>query len=351
MQSSVIHVLPLTFIRRERLLPVSGKVLARVGQKVLATDVIAEGRTSDCHQLLDISRGLGVGLDEADKLVVRKVGDLVEKGGIIAGPVGVLHRTVSAPENGMIVAIGDGQVLMELEGTLLELRAGIPGTVVQIIPDRGAVIETTGALIQGVWGNGQMDKSIMNVLSHAPAEELTSSQLDVSRRGSIVLGGILTQEETLRTAIGLPLRGLIMGSMPSHLLPVALKAPFPILLLSGFGKLPIDPVSFAILTTNEQREVTVNACAWDRFQGQRPEVVIPLPSSGTIPPPPQADIFASGQTVRIQRAPHAGKAGTIASLKPSAQLFSSGIRASAAVINLDNGEQVVVPLANLEVIE
>jgi hypothetical protein len=147
------------------------------------------------------------------------------------------------------------------------------------------------------------------------------------------------------------LRGLILGSLPSRLLPLAQKAPFPIILLSGFGKLPLDPVSYAILSTNEQREVTINACTWDHFQGHRPEVVIPLPSSGTIPPPPQADIFAHGQTVRIQRVPYLGRAGTISSLKATAQRFSSGVRAPAAVINLEDGEQVIVPLANLEVIE
>ena len=56
----VTHFLPLTKIRRERLLPIPGRVLVHTGQKVIATDVIAETKLVNQHVLLDISSILGI---------------------------------------------------------------------------------------------------------------------------------------------------------------------------------------------------------------------------------------------------------------------------------------------------
>ena len=39
MLASIVHILPLTLIRRERLLPIPGKVLVRQGQRVGAQTV------------------------------------------------------------------------------------------------------------------------------------------------------------------------------------------------------------------------------------------------------------------------------------------------------------------------
>ena len=351
MLAQLTHILPLTTIRRERLLPAPGRVLVHTGQKVLATDAIAVAKPANRHMLLEVARGLGVPPEEANPLIQLKEGQKVTKGDIIAGPIGMLSRTVRAPSDGIVVAVGEGEVLLELEGESESLLAGMPGTVVDLVTDRGAVIETSGALVQGMWGNNQMDKSLLSVLTHSPDDELVSSQLDVSQRGSVVLGSYCGKEETLKTAIELPLRGLILASMPARLVPLARQAPFPIMLLEGFGRLPMNPVAYTILTTNEEREVTVNASAWDPQRGIRPEAIIQLPTTSQIPAPAETDIFALGQTVRIRRAPCTAQAGTLVSLRSGQTVFPSGIHAQAGVVKLENGEQVVVPLANLDVLE
>jgi hypothetical protein len=347
----VIHILPLTTIRRERLLPANGRVIVHSGQKVLASDVIAECQIQNPHRLFDTAFGLGVSAEEADRLAQRKVGDRVIKGDVLAGPVGMLNRVVRTPENGVVKVVGEGQVLIEAEGPVTELRAGIPGTITEVIIDRGAVIETTGALIQGVWGNGKTDNSMLVVLAHAPDEELSTSQLDVSMRGSVVLAGILSKEDVLQTAIGLPLRGLILASMPARLIPMAEQAPFPIILLEGFGRISLNPVAYSILTTNEQRDVTVCATSWDHQKGLRPEVIIPLPTKGPVPTPPEEDTFAPGQTVHVQRGQYAGQTGNLVNLRPGLSQYLSGVRAPSAAVRLTNGEQVIIPLINLDVIE
>jgi hypothetical protein len=350
MLASIKHILPLTTLRRERLLPIPGKVVVRKGQKVSATDTIAEAYLSPSHMLFDIARGLRVPAERAEKLIQVEVGARIAEGDIIAGPVGLTRRVIRAPKDGRVVLIGEGQVLLELRGRPFELKAGIPGIIRELVPERGAVIETTGALIQGVWGNGGVDFGLMIVKAKDPTELLTADQLDVSLRGSVILAGYVKDADVLKTAGELPLRGLILSSMDPVLIPLAIKVSVPIILLEGFGKRPVDGATFQLLTTNERREVALNADVWDRHRGTRPEVVIPLPASGEPPLPTDFNVFSSGQKVKITRAPFEGKIGTIDDLVGIVEL-PSGIRTQAAEVRLEDGNSTVLPLANLEVLE
>lgn len=351
MLASVTHILPLTAIRRLRVLPVNGRVLVRTGQKVLATEVIADAQLVRDHLVLEVSRGLGLSPDNALKAITRKIGEQVEEGDIIAGPVGFFSRVIRAPKAGMVSAIWNGQVLLEVPTRPFELQAGITGVITELVPDRGAVIETTGALIQGVWGNGKIDAGLLNVVCRGPEDELLTSHLDVSARGSVVVGGICTQPEVIKMASEIPLKGLILASLMPNLLPLACQVSSPIMVLEGFGKLGMDSVAFRVLSTNDRREVCVNAAPFDRFAGTRPEVVIPLPASGQVNPPREVDVFAPGQIARITHPPFKGKIVTIVSLRPGLTSFTNGIRAPAAMVRQESGEQSNVPLANLELIE
>jgi hypothetical protein len=350
MLARITHLLPLTNIRRQRVLPVNGRVLVRSGQKVSATDVVADARLAKDHLLLDISRGLGLPTAQADKLIERKVGDEVTQGDVIAGPVGLFQRTVRSPKDGRVVAVGGGQVLLELENSILELRAGIAGVVAELIPDRGAIIETQGALIQGIWGNNLIEDGVLTVLARSPEDELTVDRLDVSQRGAIILGGPCTQPDVLRIAAEVPLRALVLASITAKLIPLAAKCTIPIVVLEGFGRLPMSTSAFRILSTNDKRDICINAAAWNHFTGEKPEVVIPLPSSGQIPAPRESDIYAAGKTVKIIQAPHKGQVATVVALCPGLTTFPSGIRMPAAVLRLESGDQVTAPLVNMDVI-
>jgi hypothetical protein len=132
MLAPVTHILPLATIRRDRTLPVPGKVVVRKGQKVGATDVLAEAKLIPEHLLLDITRGLGVKAEGVDALLQVEAGQQVEQGDVLAGPVGLTKRVVRAPRKGRVVLAGDGQVLLEVESPNYELRAGLPGMVTEL---------------------------------------------------------------------------------------------------------------------------------------------------------------------------------------------------------------------------
>lgn len=350
MLAQVTHILPITNIRRERLLPVPGRVSVRKGQKVSATDVIAEVRLAPDHMLLDVARGLGLSPKEADRYLQCQAGDQVAEGDVLAGPVGFTKRVIRASKNGKVIVAGDGQILLELESPPYELKSGLPGSVADLVGDRGAIIETSGALIQGVWGNGRIDFGLMHVLAKLPDEELKVEQIDVSLRGAVVMGGKCLDPQVLRQGAEIPLRGLILGSMDAPLLPYAARVRYPVIILDGIGRYAMNSAAFKLLSTNERREVAINAEMWDRYAGKRPEVIIPLPATGNIGLSRETVDFLPGQKVLVTRAPYARQIGTLQSIRPGLTLLANGIKAHAGEIQLENGDNVVVPLVNLEVL-
>ena len=125
-------------------LPVAGKVNAHVNQRVNPTDVIAEANFAREHVLLDVARTFGVSANAADKMIKVNTGDRVMQGALVAESGGLFSRSIKAPRAGRVMIAGSGQVLMEVGDTRIELRAGLPGVVTQVLPERGVVIQHCG---------------------------------------------------------------------------------------------------------------------------------------------------------------------------------------------------------------
>lgn len=349
-QAAITHIQPVTIIRRERLLPVPGRVVVRRGQQVGPSVVVAEAVLEPEHILLDIGRGLGLKPKEADKYLVRQDGDEVGEGDVLAGPVGMARRVVRAPRTGRIVVAGEGQVLLQADTQPYELRAAYSGVIADLIPDRGVVVETIGSLVQGVWGNERLNYGLMNILAKAPDEIIRANQLDVSLRGFVLLAGYCENPEVLQAGEELPLRGLILASMSSRLIPDALKVSYPVILVEGFGKLAMNSAAFKLLSSSERREAAVNAEHWNRLTGARPEVVLSLTAQAQASPLVETGIFAANQSVRVVMPPYQGKLATLLSVSEEAVALPSGVRALAGNLRFENGETALVPLANLELI-
>ena len=350
MLAPVLHVLPLTTIVRERSLPVAGKVTAHMNQRVNPTDVIAEASFAREHMLFDVARTFGVSANAADKMIKVKEGDRLSQGALVAEAGGMLARSIRATRPGRVMVAGGGQVLVEVGDARIELKAGLPGTVIRVLPASGVVIRTVGALIQGVWGNGRIESGTMRALIEKPDDVLTADRLDVSMRGSVILGGHVRDVETLRAAAEQQIRGLIVPSLLSPLIQTAYQMRYPILVLDGFGALPMNSAAFNLLITNKDRDVTVNAEHFDRYSDHRPEAIIPLPFTNEPDEPEPYRAFAVGMKVRMRRPPFAGAIGSVSNLPAGLSLLPSGLRAPAAEVRLENGETVTAPLVNLEVV-
>ena len=350
MQAPVTHILPLTYIRRPRLLPVPGRVLVHPGQKVNASDIVAEGRALGQHILIDIRRALGITrADEADRLIERREGEKLQPGDVIAQTRGLLARVVRSPVEGEVVAVYHGRVLLEVAGALTRLPAGFAGNVSEVIPERGVILETHGALIQGVWGNDRFDQGMLLLVARSPEEELTAARLDVSMRGAVIMAGPLADPDVLRMAEEMPLRGLILSSMSPELIPQASRLQVPLVVVEGFGKLPYDSVAYKVLTTSEKRDACVKASARNPYSGDCPEIILPLPAQGT--EAAASAEFKNGQVVRVTGLALPGRVGVISQVRPGMTRLLSGLNAPAADVRLENNDLVTVPLANLDVLE
>lgn len=327
-----------------------GRIVARRGQQVTPTDIVAEALVRPEHLILDIGKGLGLSPKDADHYIQHRAGDEVMEGDVLAGPVGIGRRVVRAPKPGIVVLAGEGQVLMELEGEYTEVRAGYTGVVAEILGTQGVVIDALGSLIQGVWGNGRINYGMLNILADQPDDLLVSEMMDVSLRGSVIMGCHCEDEGVLTRAEELPIRGMILSSMDSTLVPAAMKVSYPIVLVEGFGNLSMNMDAFNLLISGAMREVSVNAEPWDRIANTRPEVVITLPEGVRPETPADAASFNIGQTVRAVSRPYSGMVGTLTTLQNGLSVLPGGLRAQTAGVRLTNGDIVQIPLVNLEII-
>ena len=345
------QITPLTMIRRERMLPVPGDVLVRIGDRVEPTQVVARANLSGDFRIVPVARALGVSTSQMDRYMRVGLGDEVQQGQLIAKRGRLFAYTVKSPIGGMVTASGGGRVLIEANPTPFDLRAYIYGTVSNMIQHYGVIIETPGAVIQGVWGTGGESVGVLKCTAESPDEPLQAEAIDPTCHGSILVAGAGLDDAALKRAQELQVRGIVVGGLPPELISFAERLPFPIVVTEGIGQVPMSGPIFHLLTTNDGREASINGQVQPRWGVVRPEIVIPLPAE--IVPPAQTEPGAPleiGARVRPVRAPYVGAVGTVVALPPRARRIPTGARVYGAEVDLGQEAPVFVPLANLEVL-
>lgn len=349
------HILALTKIKRTRTFPSQGQVNVRVGQKVGATEPIGEYIQEKEYSLLNIRKGLNLNKNKDVRQIVKyKVGDTLQKEDLIAESGGLFSKIIRAPYKSEVLLINSSQILLQNISNPVQLLAGMDAIVVELLPGRGAILETNGVLIQGVWGNQKIQAGLLIPILDTPEHKLDISDIDVTYRGSIIAGGYCEDVNILKYANELPLKGLILSSIHPDLLPLAEKLDVAIIVTDGFGATPMNSRTFELLTTNAKRDTSLNA-EFDLTYGKVPEIIIPLPAEGYLPN--DVTDFKPGLIIRINHGPQIGLMGVITKVFEKPSSLPHGIKTMAALVKLnkmneeDEQKELIIPLANIDVVE
>jgi len=326
-------------------LPYSGTVLVRIGQEVAAGDPIAEVRMPARYQVFDVVNNFKINPRHIDRYIERLVGEPVKAGDIIAQKSGIIGRIFRASEDGMVVAIRDGKITLALGEKVVQVLAAFPGTVVEIISEQGAVIATQGALLQGIWGNGL---NVSAVLTHW-GEEVEAEKAD-GFAGKILAVDHCASRAQLNRYMAQQPAGMVFGSVLPQVLPELEQADIPMMVLVGFGELPLDPISLQMLKQMQGQTVTLNATTPDPLEGTHPELILPGRAQFTEELFPAEELLKVGRRVRLLGKPYAGSVGTVIELPELPEMFASGLVMEAVVVQREDGQVIRVPRANIVVI-
>ena len=137
-------------VRRERRLPVPGRVLVNAGQRVEPSEVIAETTLTAAPLSVDIATDLGVSPAAVSKRLRVNTGAQVERGQVLAQRSGIGTRVSRSPVAGIFTgydpATGFGLITRPAEP--VSVQAHLKGIVTDLIPHYGAVIETPATLVR-----------------------------------------------------------------------------------------------------------------------------------------------------------------------------------------------------------
>jgi hypothetical protein len=327
-------------------------VLARVGDRVDPTQVVARANLPGDFRILPVAGMLGVPAAKIQRYLRVSLDDEVTRGKVVAKRGGLRRTAVKSPIDGTVTAASGGRLLIEARPKLFELRAYLYGTVSNVLHHHGVVVETTGALVQGTWGTGSEGLGILKLVADSPDELLGEKSIDASCHGMILVGGAGLNATTLERAQEIQVRGIVVGGLDPELIPQVEQASFPVIVTEGIGVIPMSSPVFHLLTTNDGREASISGRMRARWGIVRPEIIIPLPAE-ILPPEetrPEASLTV-GARVRLVRAPYTGAVGTVVALPARPQEIETGARVLGAEVDLGQETPVFAPLTNLEVLQ
>lgn len=379
-------------VRKTRRLPLAGTVLVSQGARVAADDVVARTELPGKVTVLNLAAALGALPEElAGKLVVQP-GGAVRAGAPLATIstwFGLSTREIPSPIDGVLESVSPvtGMAVLRAPPVPVEVRAYVDGVIAEVLADEGVVVETRGALVQGIFGLGGERRAPIAIAVRAPDAALDEADLSPSHRGAVVVGGGRATLAAVRRAFELEVAAIVCGGLAyqdvrellGRDVGVAVTGdeaiPTTLLVTEGFGDLAMARGTFELLASLEGKHASVNGATQIRAGVIRPELIVSeaadtaagiaigaavgATAAATAVEATAASAAAAaapaglalGATVRCIRAPYFGRIGTVAALPVELHQLPSETRVRVLEVELAHGERVTVPRANVEVID
>ena len=364
-----LKVLKSTNVKKERRLPIKGKVNKIVGDKLTPEEIVATTDLPGNVQIIKVASQLNIGPADIFDILKVKTGDNVVKGDLIAqtqGLFGMFKSELYAPIDGTIESISDvtGQLIMREAPIPVDIDAYISGSVTDIISDEGVVINTHAAFIQGIFGIGGEARGNIKILVNNRDDELTENLLNESHSGKIIIGGSFISLNAFKKAMKLNISGIVVGGFNyfdledilGYRLGVAITGsediPTSLIVTEGYGKIQMGQQTFDLLKNHANQFASINGATQIRAGVIRPEIVIPYDKkeiSGEVSTKTEKGI-QKNSLVRVIRAPHFGSMGRVLDLPPELQKMESETMVRVAIIDVD-GHKYTIPRSNLEMVE
>lgn len=359
-----------TVHRARRLLPIAGDVLVKAGQRVKPRDIVAETFMPGDITPVNLANVLSLQAADVPGAMLKREGENVSIDEPIArtkGIFGMFKSEYRSKVAGRIEAISGvtGQLMIRGEPLPVRVLAYVEGVVAEVLPGEGCVIETTGSFIQGIFGVGGETFGAIRMACVAPTQELTEDLITPDMKGQVIIGGARLTATALERARKVCVAAVVAGGIDDqdlkeflgYDLGVAItgseQVGLTLIITEGFGDIAMADRTFKLFVENEGREASVNGATQIRAGVMRPEIIIPLAdaATGNAAGRGSEGLLEIGTPVRIIRDPYFGLIGTVGSLPPEPHVLGSGSKARVLEVKFDSGEHVVVPRANVELIE
>jgi hypothetical protein len=356
-------------IVKTRRLPLKGEVVVKVHDHVSAETVVARTELPGNVQPVKAASILGVHQQDLLEYMLKQEGEAVARDEVIAASrsfFGLFKSQVKSPVQGTVESVSPvtGQVILREPPIPVEVQAYIDGTVTEVIPGEGVVVETVGAFIQGIFGIGGEVHGTLELAVDDPSIELTSEQLKPEHQGKVVVGGSRVTRETIDRARSLGVRAIVIGGLDDQDLRAILgydlgvaitgheDLGLTVVVTEGFGRMTMAARTFELLSRFRGKQVSVNGATQIRAGVMRPEIVIPLEGgSAGIQAEAENQGLTIGSPIRVIRMPNFGRLGEVVDLPSELMPLETEARVRVLRVRFGDGQEVVLPRANVEAIE
>lgn len=357
--------------RVRRLLPIAGDVLVKTGEQVAAQQIVAQTFMPGDVSPVNLSNILSLPPGDVPECMLVQEGERIEVGDPVArtkGIFGFFKNEYKARVAGTLESISKttGQLIIRGEPHRVEVKAYLPGEIVEVVPEQGVTIEADVSYIQGIFGIGGEAYGKIVVACARHDEELDTALIKPEMKGAVVVGGARMTGAAVRRAIEVGAAAVVSGGMDDqdlrdilgYDLGVAITGSenvgITLIITEGFGEIAMAERTFELLSARQGDEASVNGATQIRAGVMRPEIVIPLSEEEKkeeVESRRDGGLLDVGAAVRIIRDPHFGMIGQVHGLPAELAVLGSESKARVLEVKFGTGETVTVPRANVELIE
>lgn len=365
-----LKVVEKTTVKKVRRLPLKGEVMVKEGDLVKASDIVANTDLPGNVVPVNLANMLNLEAKEIPDILIKKPGDTLEKGDMIAetqGIFGLFKSKALSPTSGTLEAVSSitGQAIIREAPIPVSVEAYVNGKVTGVIPEEGVEISTVASFIQGIFGIGGEKRGEIKILTEECETPVTDNLIDDSCKGKILVGGGFLSHKAFIKALEVKAAGLVVGGfnyndikkVVGYDIGVAITGQEDVVttlvITEGFGGIHMAENTFKLLKKHTGKMASINGATQIRAGVIRPEIVIPL-EGAKVGKEKGSELFGmdKGTEVRIIRAPYFGLLGEVVDLPHELQKLESGSFARVAKVRIyDRDKEVMLPRANLEMIE